>query len=222
MLNLFKRKKIPDFWQKHINAVKNSTKYSNYENIRFIVLDTETTGFDYENDRILCIGAVAIKNNKILISDSFEVYVKQEVFNRETVKIHGIRRNGTEIKVSEEEALIQFLDYLDDAIIIAHHTKFDLTMINNALKRLDVGPIKSKQLDTNYIHKKISPENHFKKLFSLDELCEIYNVKKHDRHTASGDALITAYVFLKITNKFKKNNILDIDHLIKTNYYLNK
>jgi DNA polymerase-3 subunit epsilon len=222
MFNIFKRKKYPEFWQKHIDAVRNCKKYSNYENIRFVALDTETTGFDYEKDRILCIGAVAIQNNKILVSDSFEVYIKQEVFNTETIKIHGIRRNGNEVKVSEEQALIAFLDYLDDAIIIAHHTKFDMTMINNALKRMHLGPIHSKQLDTNYIHKKIATEDRFKKLFTLDELCEIYNVKKHDRHTALGDALITAYIFLKLTYKYKKNNVLNLTELINTNYYLIK
>lgn len=222
MFNIFKKKKYPAYWQKHIDVVKNSRNYSIYESIRFVCLDTETTGFDYENDRILCIGAVALKNNKILVSDSFEVYIHQEVFNKETVKIHGIRRNGTEKKVSEEEAIIQFLEYLDDAVIIAHHTKFDITMINNALKRLNIGPIKSKQLDTNYIHKKIATTSKFNKLYSLDELCEIYNIKMHDRHTASGDALLTAYVFLKLTNTYKKNNVLNLTNLINTNYYLNK
>lgn len=216
----FFRNKYPQFWKDHIKKVSESKKYTNFENIRFVVLDTETTGFDYDNDRMLCIGAVAVKNNKILVSDFFEVYIKQDVFNKETVKIHGIRKNGNEIKVSEEEALIQFLEYLDDAIIVAHHTKFDITMINEGLKRLKVGPLKSKQLDTNHIHKKISKDYKFKKLFSLDELCAIYNVKLHDRHTASGDALITAYLFLKLTNKFKKNNALNLNDLIKINYTL--
>ena len=118
MLNLFKRKKYPEYWKKHLDTVKNCTKYGVYENIRFVVLDTETTGFNYEKDRILCIGAVALKNNKILVSDSFEVYLKQDVFNIETVKIHGIRRNGKEVKVSEEEALISFLAYLDFSPLI--------------------------------------------------------------------------------------------------------
>lgn len=221
MFHLFKNKKKPDYWLNHLNAVKNSKNYAQYENIRFVCLDTETTGFDYTNDRILCIGAVAIKNNKILVADSFEVYIHQEVFNKETVKIHGIRKNGNEQKVTEEEALIQFLDYLNDAVIIAHHTKFDMTMINEALKRLNIGPIKSKQLDTNYIHKKVTPGSIFKKLFSLDELCNIYNIKMHDRHTALGDALLTAYVFLKLIHTYKKNNVLNLTDLIKTNYYLN-
>ncbi|MCW2119795.1 PolC-type DNA polymerase III [Flavobacterium sp. 7A] len=220
MFSFLKKSKYPDFWKKHIETVRNTKKYNSFEDIRFVVLDTETTGFDYEKDRILCIGAVAIKNNKIQVADSFEVYIKQDVFNKDTVKIHGIRRDGTEVKVSEEEALIQFLDYLDDAIIVAHHTKFDITMINKALRRIGGGTIRSKQLDTNFIHKKMAPGDNFQKMFSLDELCEIYNVKKQDRHTALGDALITAYLFLKLTYKYKKNNVLDIDGLVKTNYKL--
>ncbi len=220
MFSFFKRKKYADFFKKHRDLLKNSTKYSNFEDIRFVSLDTETTGFDYEKDRILCIGAVGIKNNKILVSDSFEVYIKQDVFNKDTVKIHGIRKDGQEVKVSEEEAIIQFLDYLDDAVIVAHHTKFDITMINKALRRVGGGTVRSKQLDTNYIHKKIASEDRFKKMYSLDELCGIYNVKKHDRHTALGDALITAYLFLKLTYKYKKNNVLNLENLIKTNYEL--
>lgn len=220
MFGFFKRNKYPDYWQDHIDKVKKSTKYSNYEDIRFVALDTETTGFHYESDRILSIGAIAIKNNKINVSDSFEIYIKQEVFNSETVKIHGIRRNGKEEKVSEEEAMIQFLAYLDDAVIVAHHTVFDVTMMNVALRRMNVGPLKSKQLDTNFIHRKLSIENRNIKSYSLDALCEIYNVKMHDRHTATGDALITAYIFLKLTNKYQKNNALNLKDLIKSYYIL--
>lgn len=222
MIRFFKKKRFPEFWSTHIKKVQNSQKYANFEDIRFVALDTETTGFDYENDRILCIGAVAIKNNKILVSDSFEIYIKQDVFNKETVKIHGIRKDGNEVKLSEEEAIIKFIDYLDDAVIVAHHTAFDVTMINLALDRLNVGPLESKQLDTNYIHKKIAKTDTYKKIFSLEELCEIYNVKMHDRHTALGDALIAAYLFLKQTAKYKKNNALNLVDLVNTNYHLLK
>ena len=220
MFSFFKRNNFPEFWVNYINKIENCEKYANFESIRFVALDTETTGFDYDNDRMLCIGAVALKGNKILVADSFEIYIKQDVFNKETVKIHGIRKNGNETKVSEEEAIIQFLAYLDDAVIIAHHTAFDVTMINYALKRLNVGSLISKQLDTNFIHKKLTCGNSFNKLSSLDELCEIYNVKMHDRHTASGDALITAQLFLKLLGKYKKNNALDLSNLIHTNYNL--
>lgn len=222
MFSFFKNKKYPTYWKNYIDKVENCEKYSNLDDIRFVALDTETTGFDYENDRMLSIGAIAIKGNKIMVSDSFEVYIKQDVFNKETIKIHGIRRNGTEKKVSEEEALIEFLEYLDDAVIVAHHTSFDVTMINCGLKRLNIGPLISKQLDTNYIYKKIMCPNQFKKIFSLDELCTIYNITMHDRHTASGDALLTSQLFLKLLAKYKKNYGSNLNNLIQTNYNLSR
>lgn len=218
MLQFFKRKKHPEYWKNYVAKVENCTKYASFNHIRFVVLDTETTGFDYNEDRILSIGAIAVQSNKILVADSFEIYIEQEVFKKETVKIHGIRKYGTQPKFNEEEALIQFLEYLDDAVIVAHHTAFDINMINCALKRYNAGPLISKTLDTNYIHKKIVSTVDMNKIFSLDELCKIYNVKPHDRHTASGDALITAQIFLKQLGKYKKNNALNLQDLIY-NYY---
>ena len=66
MFSFFKRNNFPEFWVNYINKIENCEKYANFESIRFVALDTETTGFDYDNDRMLCIGAVALKGNKIL------------------------------------------------------------------------------------------------------------------------------------------------------------
>ena len=218
MFSFFKKKKYPEFWNKYISKVENCKKYSTFEDIRFVALDTETTGFDFNKDRVLSIGAVAVRSNKIIVSDYFEIYIEQDVFNKETIKIHGIRRNGTETKLSEKEALIQFLEYLDDAVILAHHTSFDVGMINMALERQGLDSLISKSLDTNYIHKKMVCDPNFGKIYSLDELSEIYNVKTHDRHTASGDALITAQLFLKLIGKYKKNYALNLNDLVNSHY----
>lgn len=221
-MNIFRKKNKPEFWLNYVKKVENCEKYSSFDDIRFVALDTETTGFDFSIDRILSIGAVSIKKNKILVSDSFELYIKQDIYNKETVKIHGIRRNGKEEKVSEEEAIVQFLNYLNDAVIVAHHTSFDIQMINCALERLNIGPLISKQLDTNYIHKKMMSGSLFNKPCSLDTLCEIYQIKMHDRHTAAGDALLTAKLFLKLLANYKKNYTLNLYDLINTNYNLTR
>lgn len=218
MIQFFKRKQQPEYWKKYISKVENCTKYSDFNKIRFVALDTETTGFNFDEDRVLSIGAVALQGNKIMVSDSFEIYIKQDIYKKESVKIHGIRRTGTEEKIEEEAALILFLEYLNDAVILAHHTSFDVTMINQALRRYNIGPLISKSLDTNYIHKKMNTDIEFSKTFTLDELCIIYNVNPHDRHTASGDALITAQIFLKQLGKYKKNNALNLQDLIHTHY----
>ncbi|MFV8373596.1 PolC-type DNA polymerase III [Flavobacterium sp. LB2P74] len=185
---------------------------------RFVVLDTETTGFDYTTDRILCIGAVVLQNNTIPINGSFEVYIQQEHYDQATAKIHGILKEFVIDRPTELEALQQFLDFLGDSIIIAHHTLFDITMINKALERNGLPELKNKTLDTAVLYKKtllVSNLLERKETYSLDELADKFDISKKDRHTAMGDAYITAIAFLKILNKLREKKEIILKQLFK-------
>lgn len=180
----------------------------NLENKRFVVIDTETTGFDYNNDRILCIGAVVLKNYNIVIKESFEVYIQQEHYNKATAHIHGILRASVLDRPTESEALQQFSAFIGNSTIVAHHTYFDINMINKALERNGMPILKNKTLDTALLYKKTllkSPLLAKKETYSLDELADKFDISKKDRHTALGDAYITAIAFLKIIAKLKEN-----------------
>lgn len=186
--------------------------------VRFVVLDTETTGFDYATDRILCIGAIVLQNNTIPINGSFEVYIHQEHYNQATAKIHGILKEFVIDRPTELEALQQFLDFLGDSIIIAHHTIFDITMINKALERNGLPELKNKTLDTAVLYKKtllVSNLLERKENYSLDELADKFDISKKDRHTAMGDAYITAIAFLKILNKLRERKEITLRQLFK-------
>jgi DNA polymerase-3 subunit epsilon len=190
----------------------------NIDTTRFVVLDTETTGFDYNNDRILCIGAVVLQNNTISIQDSFEIYIEQDLYNKSTAQIHGILRDFILNHPNESAALEQFLTFLGDSIIIAHHTKFDVTMINNALERNGFSKLKNKTLDTAELYKKtllISPILERKEHYTLDDLAEKFDISVKDRHTALGDAYITAIAFLKILEKMRKKKEITLRELFR-------
>ena len=174
---------------------------------RFIVLDTETTGFDYDNDRMLCIGAITLQNGVIAISEGFEMYIHQEHYDKKSVQIHGILRDLVMQKPSELEVLQKFLVYLGDSIIIAHHTIFDITMINRALERNGLPILINKTLDTAFLYKKTLIRSNlleYKDHYALDDLADKFDISKKDRHTAMGDAYITAIAFLKIVKKLKE------------------
>jgi DNA polymerase-3 subunit epsilon len=186
--------------------------------VRFVVLDTETTGFDYTTDRILCIGAIVLQNNTIPINGSFEVFIQQEHYDQATAKIHGILKEFVIDRPTELAALQQFLDFLGDSIIIAHHTIFDITMINKALERNGLPELKNKTLDTAILYKKtllVSNLLERKENYSLDELADKFDISKKDRHTAMGDAYITAIAFLKILNKLKEKKEITLKQLFK-------
>ncbi|KRB55999.1 PolC-type DNA polymerase III [Flavobacterium sp. Root186] len=203
------------FWKKEENLFDENITI---EETRFVVLDTETTGFDYENDRILCIGALILQNGIISVQDSFEIYLQQDHYDKSTAQIHGILRDFIIKRPSELEALEQFLSFLGDSIIIAHHTIFDVTMVNKALERNNLPQLTNKTLDTAYLYKKTLIKSHLferKDHYTLDDLADKFNISKKDRHTALGDAYITAIAFLKIVKKLREKKAVNLNQLFK-------
>lgn len=217
MINFFQKIKavLSDFWGKPEESFDESISI---DSTRFVVLDTETTGFDYTNDRILCIGALVLQNGVIPINESLEIFIQQEHYDEASAKIHGILKECVIERPTELEALQEFLTFLGDSIIIAHHTVFDITMINKALERNGLPELKNKTLDTAVLYKKtllISNLLERKETYSLDELADKFDISKKDRHTAMGDAYITAIAFLKILKKLREKKDIALKELFR-------
>tara|TARA_R110002051_G_scaffold4032_17_gene21336 strand:+ start:875 stop:1537 length:663 start_codon:yes stop_codon:yes gene_type:complete len=198
----------PEFYKEYARKFSETTSPT-LEDTRFVVFDTETTGVNARKDRMLSLGALEIRNNEIKIANSLEVYIEQELFKEEAVAIHGIlRQNKNQVKITEEEAVKQFLLFAGNSVLVGHHVGFDIAIINYALKRLGAPKLKNKFTDTSVLFKRsvhlvniTNPD----KVYSLDELCEALNISKNDRHKAMGDALITALAFLKILTRLKSS-----------------
>ena len=219
MIRFFKKRPFdyPDFWQDYELSFKQKLP-TDPNLVRFVILDTETTGFDYENDRILSLGAISLLNNNMVLRESLELYIKQDYYDSESAKIHGILKNSNTEQVSETEAIKQLLAYLKNAVIIAHHATFDITMINRAMERQGLPRLKNEILDTSRLYRNtLITSNIFKKKehYSLDELAEKFDICKKDRHTAMGDAYITAIIFLKILPRLRVKRPLKLRDLIK-------
>ncbi|MCQ0112156.1 DNA polymerase-3 subunit epsilon [Zhouia amylolytica] len=213
MINWFtkrNREELPDYWRTYEALFKEKPPQTLKET-RFVVLDTETTGFDFKEDRVLCIGAVSLINNTIDLSESFELYIKQDRFNPQTVAIHGIIKNEKVNMLDEDEALKRFLKYIENSVLVAHHAGFDIGMLNQILKRMALPKLKNKVLDTMILYRATRITSNLidqEKNYSLDEIAENYNIELQDRHTAAGDAYITAMAFIRIVAKLNKNGKL--------------
>jgi DNA polymerase-3 subunit epsilon len=209
----FKRKTYPKFWEDYVSCIK-TPQEQDLKMVRFVVFDTETTGLNIKEDKILSIGCIGIQDLKIKVSDQFECYLKQERFRTNTVKIHGLLKEGSLEKIDEKEALITFLRYAKNSVLVAHHAAFDIAMINAGLKRMGLPKLKNKVLDTGHLFQKTKLDSS-KAHFSLDELAKRFNIPLHDRHTASGDAFITSLVFLKLVSELNKNNTVQLKDLLR-------
>lgn len=209
---MFTKKIYPDFWNRYADSFANGLPKL-VQDTKFVVLDTETTGFDVREDRILSIGAIVLQRQMILPKKAFEVFLEQDRYSEETAKIHGILKEGRKDRITEREALKQTLKTLENAVLVAHHTSYDVAMLNNALKRTGLPKLKNKTVDTAKLYYKTLSHTKQQKLdghSTLDDLAKAYDISQKDRHTALGDAYITAIAFLRILEKLKPTSLNDL------------
>jgi DNA polymerase-3 subunit epsilon len=178
------------------------TDETDIDDVRFVVLDSETTGFDARNDRIITIGAVAVQRREIVLADSFESLLKIER-NTSAVTVHGVTRDESEKGVEEPVALELLLDYLKDGVIVGHHIGHDIAALNAAYERNWNLTLSNRWIDTLLLSVLLQRDGVFVGQprigrLSLEALGDLFRVIPHDRHTAAGDAFITAQIFLRL------------------------
>ena len=205
----------PEFWTRYEALFQNKEK-PDWTNVEFVVFDTETTGFDVHKDRVLNLGTVSISNDTILVNSSVELYIKQERFTPHTVKIHGITKMDERAEYTEAEAVELFLDTIGNKILVGHHVYFDLRMMNHMLLRQNLPELKNNCLDTEKMYKATRiKSNLVEPDYSLDTIAENYRLDVSDRHTAAGDALLTALVFLRTMRELRSEKNYSLAKLLK-------
>lgn len=185
---------IPDELRDQINvwrAIPAPLPETPIQNMRFVVLDTETSGLDTRQDTLLSIGAVGLSGLTIRLSDSFEAVLRQaNASQRTNIVVHGI---GQAEQLAGEEpasALARFLQFVGKAPLIAYHAPFDEAFVKRTIAAelglklglpwLDLAAVLPALFDERQAH---AP---------LDYWLERFSVEVAIRHTALGDALATA------------------------------
>lgn len=183
------------------------------EELRFVVIDTETTGLNHRKDRLLSIGAVALHNNRIAIDDSFEALINNDITEKglESIRVHGILPERLKTEREEKEVILSFLKYLKNDVFVAHHAGFDLKMINRSLKKHFGIRLQNKVLDTAVFAARLDhglkTDEIRRSDYNLDTLALRYHIPTHERHTAPGDAFITARILLFLLSGARKRGM---------------
>jgi len=94
-------------------------------------------------------------------------------------------------------------------VIVGHHIGHDIATLDAALERHWRTRLSNRSLDTMDLTLHLERDGAFAgrppiKQFTLDALCGMFGVIPHDRHTATGDAFITAQVFLRLVRLGKR------------------
>jgi DNA polymerase-3 subunit epsilon len=162
----------------------------------YTVFDTETTGLNpSQGDEIIQIGAARIVNNKLLRQECFEQLVDpQRPIPAATVPIHGIQPEMVLGQPTIAQVLPAFHAFAQDTVLVAHNAAFDMRFLQ--LKEKLTGKVFDHPvLDTLLLSAVIHPNQDSHR---LEAIAERFNVTVIGRHTAMGDAMVTAEVFLKL------------------------
>lgn len=181
-------------------------------NDTYVVFDLETTGLKAnEGDSIIEIGAVKMNDGKII--DTFDLFVNpKRKLDAEIINITGITNEMLEDAIDEESAVKKFIEFIGDLPVVAHNAKFDMSFINMAYLKYDLGRFKNTVIDTLGLSRYLESNQRYHNLAALVIRYNIpWDEEKH--HRANYDAEGTALIFYKMLEKLRLNNINTIDDL---------
>lgn len=194
MLNWLNNKN-PEFWKKYISTFKvKPTKY--------VVFSLQSSKFNTSTDIILSISAVTVYRNKILVKNALETYIEYPELELENIDNEFFSNNKCQ-SISELAAIEQFLNYIENAILIGHRINQDIELINTILAKYDCGKLKNEALDIEIMFNKIKETS--EKKYALDEMNNYFSMPVLVRNAVSVDTFSIAILFLKLKTILKIN-----------------
>ena len=157
---------------------------------RYVTVDVETSGIDMYRDRLVSIGAVAVVDCRIDLSTCFEVVLRQDTSSKvSNILVHRIGEQRQLGGVESAEALLQFLEYVAHAPLVAYRAEFDRTVLDRALKQTLGLVTMSRWIDLAELLPALYPGNENR---TMDDWLAAMGIRMLTRHDALADALATA------------------------------
>lgn len=183
------------------------------DRLHYVVFDTETTGLSPSTgDEIIQIAAVRVVGGRILTGETFNTLVNpKRTIPPESIPFHGVTDAMVVDKPTVDKVLPQFRAFVSGAVMVAHNAAFDLKFLKMKERAAGVafdGPV----LDTMLLSRMLlgNDGDH-----TLDGIAERLGIAVVDRHTALGDSLVTAAVFLRMVEMLRERDVRTLDDAIR-------
>lgn len=174
----------------------------------FVVFDLETTGFSPLNDEIIEIGAVKIRGKEVV--DHFSEFVNPcRPIPARITELTSIDDTMVKDAPPIEEILPRFLEFVGDAVLVAHNASFDVGFTNAKAEKLGYRTDFT-VLDTLQMARLLMPEL---SRFKLNTICKALKIKQEHHHRAVDDARVTAEILLKFMERLAEQEVYDLRSL---------
>ena len=167
----------------------------------YIAFDLETTGLKPQENEIIEIGALKVREGKVV--DRFMEFIHPlSPISSAISELTGITNDMVATARSCEQVLPDFLDFCEDDVLIGHNVMFDYSFTKCSASKCGL-PFEKNGLDTLKIARKVHKDFPSK---SLGALCDYYHIENKSAHRAYHDALATAKLYQTLAHYFEESD----------------
>jgi len=184
-------------------------------NHTFVVFDTETTGMRPDEDRVIEIGAIKLVNG-VEVARFSQLVNPGKFVPRFITEITGIHTAMLVNMPPPEEAFMDFLAFVGDAVLVAHNLSFDDGFVSAELERAELPALEQKKLCTLRLARRLLPRLPSR---GLKNLANHFGIRIVNHHRATADAEATAKIFVQLVRTLETEfNISTIEEAIRFQY----
>lgn len=172
-----------------------------YDGDEVVSLDCETTGLDVKTADIISIGAVKVKGNRVLTSDRLDIKLKPpKTLTGDSIKVHKIRASDLEDGIDLEDALEQVLEFVGNRPILGYYVNYDIRMLDKFIRPKFGFGLPSKAIELSHVYHDIIKWRSVGGNVDLrfDTISEALDIPILERHTALGDAITVALMYVRL------------------------
>ena len=176
--------------------------------VRFVAVDCEASGLDPDRDRLLALGAVAVRAGRIEPAESFRALIRQErASETANILVHGIGAGAQLAGRPAAEALEAFRGFLGEGVPVAFHAAFDAGLLRRAMGRASPRG----WLDLAALAPALYPEQ--RACRALDDWLAAFGIAQQARHDALGDAFAAAQLLLVLLAAARRQGVATLEGL---------
>ena len=191
------------YWLHHLEGSPYRYLFEKTTPNEYVSLDCETTSLDPNQAELVTIAATKILNNRIILSQPFEVHLRPPTsLNEDSIKIHQIRHQDLHDGITEKEALQQLLAFIGHRTLVGYHIRYDKKILDIACRKHLGFPLPYKHVEVSQLYQdKLAKQlpNAYIDL-SLDSICKHLELPIQDKHDALQDAISAALIFIRLMN----------------------
>lgn len=186
------------------------------ERCDFVVLDTELTGLNPRRDEIVSIGAVRIRDMRIMVDENFYTCVRtRKALPKESTLIHRITSERVKTAPSLDEVLPDFVEFCGTALLVGHYVQLDLAFLSRATRKVLGGVMHNPSVDCARLARAYAANLHrtgqrrmsLDSTYQLPKLASEYGLPLFAQHDALEDAMQTAYLFVFLAAKLQEHGL---------------